>query len=228
MRSSRWPDIEKGIEQYFAMRYSDIKHNLKRDYWNVKAGETRVVETIRNRTPPNVDHSDWDVHITFWLDPKHAGRAAKNGENRARNTIFSRQGSRSLVVLRDQQSDESHEYSSLRSTFYCTRTHDDVWAQEEAILQYEMIKLRNFGSDTPIGVPYTEEHILIMVIKGKQRGHIPMRVGIDIWLSVSSQLSPQSEIGSSSMTRGGNGSGGGADDYEGEDKDVDEDDDEGH
>nr|GEU75123.1 hypothetical protein [Tanacetum cinerariifolium] len=77
MSSSRWTDIEKGIEQHFAKRYSDNKHNLKRNYWN----------------------SDWDKHIEFWLDTKRAARAAKNAKNMAQNIIFCRhdqaEGSRS-------------------------------------------------------------------------------------------------------------------------------------
>ncbi|GKE01063.1 hypothetical protein Tco_1389046, partial [Tanacetum coccineum] len=42
--------------------------------------------------------------------------------------------------------------------------------------QYEeMIKLRDLGANTPTGVPYTKKQILVLVIKGKQRGHIPGR-----------------------------------------------------
>ncbi|GKC44533.1 hypothetical protein Tco_1062255 [Tanacetum coccineum] len=36
-----------------------------------------------------------------------------------------------------------------------------------------MIKLRDLGADTSTMMPYIEEYILSMVIKGKQRGHIP-------------------------------------------------------
>nr|GEZ61151.1 hypothetical protein [Tanacetum cinerariifolium] len=100
MSSSRWTDIEKGIEQHFAKRYSNNKHNLKRDYWNVKPGETRDVEAIRSRPPPSVEQSDWDKPIKFWLDPKHVTRVAKDVENRARDTIFCCYGCRSLSVLR--------------------------------------------------------------------------------------------------------------------------------
>ncbi|GJU15382.1 hypothetical protein Tco_1143348 [Tanacetum coccineum] len=73
----------------------------------------------------------------------------------------------------------------------------------------EMIKLRDMGANTPIRVPYTEEQILAMVIKGKQRGHILGR-------------------GSGSGARGRSGSGGGTDDHGGRNEDVFEDDNEGH
>ena len=35
-----------------------------------------------------------------------------------------------------------------------------------------MVRLRDLGVNTPEGVAYTEEQILAMVLKGKQRGHI--------------------------------------------------------
>ncbi|GJZ80040.1 probable LRR receptor-like serine/threonine-protein kinase isoform X1, partial [Tanacetum coccineum] len=39
-----------------------------------------------------------------------------------------------------------------------------------------MLRLRDLGANTPMGVPYTEEQIMAMDRKGKQRGHIH-RVG---------------------------------------------------
>nr|GEV98454.1 hypothetical protein [Tanacetum cinerariifolium] len=36
-----------------------------------------------------------------------------------------------------------------------------------------MLRLRDLGSNTPLGVPYTGEEIVALVRKGKQRGHIP-------------------------------------------------------
>ena len=38
-----------------------------------------------------------------------------------------------------------------------------------------MVRLRDLGADTPDGVPYTQEQILAIVLKGKQRGHIAGR-----------------------------------------------------
>ena len=38
-----------------------------------------------------------------------------------------------------------------------------------------MVWLRDLGANTPQGVAYTEEQILAMVLKGKQRGHIAGR-----------------------------------------------------
>ncbi|GJT45588.1 hypothetical protein Tco_0954303 [Tanacetum coccineum] len=36
-----------------------------------------------------------------------------------------------------------------------------------------MIRLRDLGANMPTGVPYTEDQIMAVVRKGKQRGHIP-------------------------------------------------------
>ncbi|GKE83238.1 hypothetical protein Tco_1553238, partial [Tanacetum coccineum] len=37
----------------------------------------------------------------------------------------------------------------------------------------EMLWLQGLGSNTPTGVPYTEDEIMAIVRTGKQRGHIP-------------------------------------------------------
>ncbi|GJZ33913.1 hypothetical protein Tco_1196381 [Tanacetum coccineum] len=71
MRSKLWTNIEAGIEQHFAKVYADNKSYLKRSHLSVKPGETRDVECITGPT-------QWDRQIDFWLDPKHAVRAAQN------------------------------------------------------------------------------------------------------------------------------------------------------
>ncbi|GJT06783.1 hypothetical protein Tco_0841245 [Tanacetum coccineum] len=38
----------------------------------------------------------------------------------------------------------------------------------------EMLRLKDLVANMPTGVPYTEEQIMAMVRKGKQRGHIPV------------------------------------------------------
>nr|GEW85622.1 hypothetical protein [Tanacetum cinerariifolium] len=66
-----------------------------------------------------------------------------------------------------------------------------------------MLRLQGLGSNTPMGVPYTEDEIMAIVHGGKQQGHIP-----------------GPEYG------GGNGSGGCEDDEPGDDEDDGEDKDE--
>nr|GFB18465.1 hypothetical protein [Tanacetum cinerariifolium] len=66
-----------------------------------------------------------------------------------------------------------------------------------------MLRLHGLGSNTPTGMPYTEDEIMAIVREGKQRGHIP-----------------GPEYG------GGSGSGGCEDDEPGDDEDGDEDEEE--
>nr|GEX34660.1 hypothetical protein [Tanacetum cinerariifolium] len=92
---------------------------------------------------------EFRMHFPSWYDIKDTKKAHIRGR---------------LMM----ESNMSHQYPSLISIFYDLRTHEGVWVQEESRLQYdEMIKLRDLGTNTPIVVPYTEEHILVMVIKGK-------------------------------------------------------------
>ncbi|GJX53982.1 hypothetical protein Tco_0282351 [Tanacetum coccineum] len=53
----RWDIISQGIDDYFAKRFSDNKHNLKQAYWNSKGGVADV-DAIRSQPPPNVERSD--------------------------------------------------------------------------------------------------------------------------------------------------------------------------
>nr|GEW85887.1 protein pyricularia oryzae resistance 21-like [Tanacetum cinerariifolium] len=89
----------------------------------------------------------------------------------------------------------------------------------------EMLRLQGLGSNTPTGVPYTEDEIMAIVRGGKQPGHIP-GVGRDFpgqgtiipppsqsTHSMLTQLESQPEYG------GGSGSGGCGDDEPGDDED---------
>ncbi|GKD23325.1 retrotransposon protein, putative, ty3-gypsy subclass [Tanacetum coccineum] len=197
MQSKLWPKISKGIEQHLAKVYTDNTSSLKKEHW-----------------------------VDFWLDPKNTARAAQNAQNQAKIKVVCRQGSRSLFVLQDMQmkSSETREYPSLIQTYYDTHIVDGVWLQDEARLQYEeMMRLKDLGPNTSTGVPYTEDQIMAMVRKGKQRGTFPVLVGFwrDMVVRSDDRMSQQSqnEVGSSS------GSGRGGDDESGENEDAGEDED---
>ncbi|GKA02864.1 reverse transcriptase domain-containing protein [Tanacetum coccineum] len=74
-----------------------------------------------------------------------------------------------------------------------------------------MLRLQSLGSNTETGVPYTEEEIIAIIQKGKQRGHLP---GVGRMLD---QFQSSPEFG------GASGSGGCGDDESGGDEDGDED-----
>ncbi|GKF66742.1 hypothetical protein Tco_0193259 [Tanacetum coccineum] len=104
-----------------------------------------------------------------------------------------------------------------------------------------MLRLKDLVANMPTGVPYTEEQIMAMVRKGKQRGHIPVikeeakRTRMELELlrrvvrtddrmsQMLTQFESQPEIGGGS----GSGSGGGGDDEPGGDEDADGDEDAG-
>nr|GEV18526.1 hypothetical protein [Tanacetum cinerariifolium] len=71
----------------------------------------------------------------------------------------------------------TRDYPSLIHTFFLTHTVGSVFLNpEDKALYDEMLRLQGLGSNTPTGVPYTEEDIMAIVRGGKQRGHIPARV----------------------------------------------------
>nr|GEZ65415.1 hypothetical protein [Tanacetum cinerariifolium] len=61
----------------------------------------------------------------------------------------------------------TREYPSLIHTFFLTHTVGGVFLNPGNKALYGL------GSNTPMGVPYTEDEIMAIVHEGKQRGHIP-------------------------------------------------------
>ncbi|GKE08843.1 beta-xylosidase/alpha-L-arabinofuranosidase 2 [Tanacetum coccineum] len=177
MQSQRWTNINAGIQQHLQKLYNTNKASLKAAHWviNPKTG-TYDVESIRQRRPENITPTDWDAQLAFWNDPRNQARAAQNRQNRAKSTVICRQGFRSLARLRDQmmESSSTREYSLLIHTFFETHTVSGVFMRDEDRALYdEMLRLQRLGSNTETGVPYTEEEIMAIVRKGKQRGHLP-------------------------------------------------------
>ncbi|GJY16979.1 reverse transcriptase domain-containing protein [Tanacetum coccineum] len=147
MQSQRWTNINAGIQQHLQKLYNTNKASLKAVHW-----------------------------IAFWNDPMNQARAVQNRQNRAKSTVVCRQGSPSLARLRDQmmESSATREYPSLIHTFFVTHTVNGVFTRDEDRAIYEkVLRLRGLGSNTPSGVPYTEEEINALARKGKQRGHLP-------------------------------------------------------
>nr|GEW77253.1 uncharacterized mitochondrial protein AtMg00810-like [Tanacetum cinerariifolium] len=92
-----------------------------------------------------------------------------------------------------------------------------------------MLRLQGLGSNTPMGVPYTEDEIMAIIRGGKQRGHIP---GVErVFPGQGTIIPPPSQSTHSMLTQlesqpeydGGSGSGGCEDDEPGDDDDGGED-----
>ncbi|GJT02449.1 hypothetical protein Tco_0823618 [Tanacetum coccineum] len=68
----------------------------------------------------------------------------------------------------------TREYPSLIHTFFLTHTVGGVFLNpEDKALYDEMLSYQGLGSNTPTGVPYTEDEIMTIVRGGKQRGTFP-------------------------------------------------------
>ncbi|GJX35382.1 beta-xylosidase/alpha-L-arabinofuranosidase 2 [Tanacetum coccineum] len=159
----------------FRVKWFDTRNDGPHWVINPETG-TYDVESIRERRPESITPTDWDAQIAFWNDPRNQARAAQNRQNRGKSKVVCRQGSRSLARLRDQMMDSSatREYPSLIHTFFVTHTVNGVFTRDEDQALYEeMLRLQALGSNIETGVPYTEEEIMAIVRKGKQRGHLP-------------------------------------------------------
>ncbi|GJW88265.1 RNA-directed DNA polymerase, eukaryota [Tanacetum coccineum] len=176
MDSDRWPQIYAGIQQHLQKIYNGKKAALKDRHWRPDANGTYDLEQIRLGRPSHISEADWDAQVAFWNDPKNLTRAAQNKQNRAKSKVVCRQGSRSIAALRDMhmESSATREYPSLIHTFFLTHTIGGEFVNpEDKALYDEMLRLQGLGSNTSSGVPYTEDEIMAIVRRGKQRGHIP-------------------------------------------------------
>nr|GEY41638.1 probable flavin-containing monooxygenase 1 [Tanacetum cinerariifolium] len=224
IESDRWPQIYAGIQQHLQKIYNGKKAALKERYWVSEEEGSYDLERIRRRRPSHISEADWDDQLAFWNDLKNLARAAQNKQNRVKSKVVCRRGSRSIAALRDMHIETSaiREYPSLIHTFFLTHTVGGVFLNpEDKALYDEMLRIHGLGSNTPTGVPYTEDEILANVRGVKQRGHIPGVGRVlhdrarsdDKFSQMLTQLESQLEYG------GGSGSGGCGDDEPGDDED---------
>nr|GEX07521.1 hypothetical protein [Tanacetum cinerariifolium] len=223
LQSERWTDINAGIQQHLQKFYNTNKASLKAAHWviNPETG-TYDVESIRQRRPENITPADWDAQIAFWNDPRNQARAAQNRQNQAKSTVM--------------KSSTTQEYPSLIHTFFVTHTVGGVFMRDKDRAIYEeMLRLQALGSNTPSGVPYTEEAINALDQKGKHRGHL-LSVGRVLPRRATDVLSPPppqrthnsadilNQYESSPEFSNASGSGGCGDDEDGGEDEEDEED----
>ncbi|GJW68048.1 F-box domain containing protein [Tanacetum coccineum] len=121
MESPDWTEINAGIQQHLQKAYNTNKAAFKAQHWVIDPTTgTYNVEKIRRARPEDITAEEWDKYIQFWNDPRNIARAAQNRQNRAKSTVISRQGSRSLARLRD----EMEEMRRLEATG--TYTDDEI------------------------------------------------------------------------------------------------------
>nr|GEU37963.1 F-box domain, leucine-rich repeat domain, L domain-like protein [Tanacetum cinerariifolium] len=168
IESPDWTKINTDIQQHLQKAYNTNKAAFKAQHWVIDpTTDTYNVKKIRRACLENITASEWDKYIQFWNDPWNIAQAAQNGQNQAKSTVISRQGSRSLARLRDEMSSTTQEYPSLIDTFFMAHTVNGEFLRDEDRRIYEkMRRLEATGT-------YTDDEINCLARGGKQRGHIP-------------------------------------------------------
>ncbi|GJT87369.1 retrotransposon protein, putative, ty3-gypsy subclass [Tanacetum coccineum] len=197
----------------------DLKPHMQSQRWtNINAGIQQHLQKLYNYQRKIKMPS-----LPFEMISGPQSERLKNCQNQVKSTVVCQQGSRSLALLRDQmmESSSTREYPSLIHTFFVTHTVGGVFVRDEDRALYRL------GSNTETGVPYTEEEIMAIVRKGKQRGHLPSvgRVKMMMRLFRSDDKFSQmlDQFKSSPKFGGASGSSGCGDDEPGGDEDGDED-----
>nr|GFC16535.1 hypothetical protein [Tanacetum cinerariifolium] len=107
--------------------YNTNNATFKAQHWVIDpTTRSYNVEKISRERPENITTSEWDKYIEFWNDPRNIARASKNRQNRAKRTVISRQGSRSLAPLRDEM-----EHRLLIDTFFMAYTVNEEFFVDE-------------------------------------------------------------------------------------------------
>nr|GEY39898.1 hypothetical protein [Tanacetum cinerariifolium] len=152
MISPDWTEIHASIQQHLQKAYNTNKCTFKAQHWVINPmTETYNVEKIRRARPQDITADEWDKYIQFWNDPRNITRAAQNRQNRAKSTVISRQGSRSLARLRYEmrQSSTTQGYPSLIDTFFVAHTVNGEFLRDEDRHIYEdMRRLEAKGTYT--------------------------------------------------------------------------------
>nr|GEW06006.1 hypothetical protein [Tanacetum cinerariifolium] len=157
IESGHWPKIYAGIQQHLQKLYNGKNDALKEMYWVPNEDGTYDVERNRHGRPAHIFATNWDEHIAFWNDPKNLARVAQNKKPGKEH----------------MESSTTREYPSLIHTFLTYIVGGVFLNPEDRALYDEMLRLQSLGSNTPSGVPYTDDEIMVIVRAGKQRGHFP-------------------------------------------------------
>ncbi|GJV92294.1 pyruvate kinase [Tanacetum coccineum] len=195
-----------------------------------KAGRLHTRQETRNLGLKKITNGKGPVPIRFEWDDKKTlmplGDHASHWSNYLRKLIremplyypswqkvLAERKAAILTHIR-MESSATREYPSLINTFFVTHTVNGVFTRDEDRPIYEeMLRLQALGSNTPSGVPYTDEEINALDRKGKQRGHLP---GVG-------RVLPGRATDYESTPEFGSGSGGCGDDEMADDEDGDED-----
>nr|GFA58749.1 F-box domain, leucine-rich repeat domain, L domain-like protein [Tanacetum cinerariifolium] len=240
MKSPNWTEINADIQQHLQKAYNNNKAAFMAQHWVIdRTTGNYNVKKIRREHPKNIMASEWDKYIEFWNDPMNIARAAQNWQNRAKSTVISRQGSRSLARLRDEmmQTSTTQEYPSLIDTFFVAHTVNGEFLRDED---------RRGDEEVGGNGHYTDDEINCLGRRGKQRGHnagvgrvLPARASmpahdstlnsldkkVDFMMSIFKSDSKYSDMFSQFESGGASGSGGCGDEEEGVDHQDDEDED---
>nr|GEY29827.1 zinc knuckle CX2CX4HX4C [Tanacetum cinerariifolium] len=94
-------EVIRGVPLYYPSWLKVLKERKAALITDIRTG-TCNVENIRRARSEAITVKEWDKYIQFWNDPMNIARAAQNRQNRAKSTVISRQGTRSLARRRDE------------------------------------------------------------------------------------------------------------------------------
>lgn len=92
-------EVLKRLENYFAIRYRDIKWKFKNKYFDKYNGASNP--HILDILPPEMERSEWEEYVRFYTSEHFQKRSNANKRVRANQKIVSHHGRTSLAQFRD-------------------------------------------------------------------------------------------------------------------------------
>ncbi|GJV42612.1 hypothetical protein Tco_1421052 [Tanacetum coccineum] len=184
----------------------------QRNYQRYPTTRSYDMEAIRRPRPEKITVTEWDKYIRFWNDPKNLARAAQNWLNQKKSVVTSRQGSRSLARLQDE------EMKRLEATGEYTEDEINALARGG--------KLR--GHIPGVGRVLPSRATSRPSMPAPDKSLKSMHRKVDFMMSLFRSDSKYSDIFKEFESGGASGSGGCGDDEEsGDDEDGEDEDDDG-
>ncbi|GJZ24864.1 hypothetical protein Tco_0562323 [Tanacetum coccineum] len=154
--STQWANLLEEIVSEFPMHFGSWSSILPER----KAGVLRKIRTQFDLQPHML--SELWPDIRKGID-QHLGKIYMYNKSSLINILVKNPDDETY----DMQSSATQEYPSLIQTFFDTHTVGGVFLRDEDRRLYEeMVRLQGLGT-------YTDDQIMAMVRRGKQRGHIP-------------------------------------------------------
>ncbi|GKB58977.1 hypothetical protein Tco_0915163 [Tanacetum coccineum] len=161
------PERKAGVVEKIGTQF-DLRPHMDSDRWpQIYAGIQQHLQKIYNGKKAALKDRHWrpDADGTYDLEQIRLGRPSHISEADWDAQVAFWNDPKNLTRA------AQNKQNRAKSKVVCRQGSRSIAALRD--MHDEMLRLQGLGSNTSSGVPYTEDEIMAIVRRGKQRGHIP-------------------------------------------------------